>query len=137
MNRWKKFVMVEDGQKKDDGKVGVKPRSGKGKANQHFDFLEEIHAPEFAQAGSTAKHRFEVSYPTYIPQMEITLFRILTPHKQVKLVPAKATQESFKLYDRYQVAVHGDKSGKNTIGSFSRFLCKNPLGVSPVFFFGR
>lgn len=71
------------------------------------DFLASVHAPEYAQAGSSAAHRFEV-----------------------KLVPAKATQEAFELYDRYQISVHGDKPGHNSMTGFQRFLCRNPLGVS-------
>ncbi len=51
---------------------------------------------------------------------------------QVKLVPAKATQESFDLYDRYQQGIHHDAPGKNTLDSFDNFLCDNPLSVRIV-----
>lgn len=51
---------------------------------------------------------------------------------QTELVPAKATAETFELYEQYQIAVHNDKPDKVSMRGFSRFLCDSPLGVSPV-----
>lgn len=71
------------------------------------DFLATVHAPEISQAGPSVAHRYEV-----------------------ELVPAKPTKEAFELYDKYQISVHGDKPGHNSLTGFNRFLCRNPLGVS-------
>jgi arginine-tRNA-protein transferase len=45
-------------------------------------------------------------------------------------VPAKATDETFQLYKRYQVAVHKDPVENVSMRGFSRFLCDSPLIVS-------
>lgn len=45
-------------------------------------------------------------------------------------MPAAATPERFKLYERYQEIIHKDRPGKNTMSGFNRFLCRSPLGVS-------
>lgn len=47
-------------------------------------------------------------------------------------MPAKATDETFQLYKRYQVAVHKDPADKVKLEGFSRFLCDSPLIVSEI-----
>ncbi|KAG7562710.1 hypothetical protein FFLO_01870 [Filobasidium floriforme] len=93
-----------EGRKRQKGNQKPNNQNNKNK-NKPFDFPEELHAPEWINGGPAAAHQFEI-----------------------RLVKAEATPETFALYDKYQQAVHGDKPGKNTMSSFKRFLCKNPLG---------
>eukprot|EP01137_Pigoraptor_chileana_P023313 Opistho-2@89390 len=49
-------------------------------------------------------------------------------HKlEVTCVPAAVTDETFALYHKYQVAVHGDKPEKITREGFKRFLVDSPI----------
>jgi arginine-tRNA-protein transferase len=52
----------------------------------------------------------------------------------MELTPARATDETYDLYRRYQVAVHKDPPRKATRSGFERFLCNSPLGVSQTFY---
>lgn len=49
----------------------------------------------------------------------------------VTTVPAAFTAESYALYKRYQMAVHGDKPTECTDKQYTRFLCDNPLIREP------
>jgi arginyl-tRNA--protein-N-Asp/Glu arginylyltransferase len=56
---------------------------------------------------------------------------------RVDVVPSRFEEESFKLYVRYQMKVHGDKRSDCTKEQYTRFLCSSPLirsvgGVAPV-----
>ncbi|BEI86601.1 hypothetical protein CcaverHIS002_0608880 [Cutaneotrichosporon cavernicola] len=50
----------------------------------------------------------------------------------IELVPAIATDETYNLYERYQIAIHKDQPGKVSRRGFERFLCDSPLGNTPV-----
>eukprot|EP00741_Cyanophora_paradoxa_P005468 tig00000889_g5301.t1 len=51
-----------------------------------------------------------------------------TPRKlEVAMVEPAATDETFELYKKYQVAVHGDKPESLTREGFTRFLVSSPL----------
>lgn len=51
------------------------------------------------------------------------------------MIPAVFNQESYELYKRYQVAVHGDKPEDISEKSFSRFLIESPLCPDKVTLF--
>ena len=40
---------------------------------------------------------------------------------------SNATDETFQLYRKYQMAIHHDKPGENTMKGYKRFLCESPL----------
>ncbi|TXT07233.1 hypothetical protein VHUM_03403 [Vanrija humicola] len=88
--------------------TGCKPGEGKGKAKP-FDLVEELRLHQVGYGTGESKHKFELEF-----------------------VPATATDETFELYKRYQMAVHNDGPGKNSMMSFSRFLCDSPLGDDPI-----
>ncbi|KAJ9105304.1 hypothetical protein QFC21_001672 [Naganishia friedmannii] len=113
--RWKRFVL--EGNKPGDQETNAqqsaekpkgKQKTNKANTNTSFDYTQELRATEHdaaTGAGIEPSVRYEVS-----------------------LVPAVATTERFKLYERYQEAIHKDRPGKNTMSGFDRFLCRNPLG---------
>jgi len=120
-----------EGRKRQKGNQKPKNQTNNKNKNKPFDFLEELHAPEWDNAGPDAAHRFEVSPNLARPLHQVSgSYNRVSILDQIRLVKAEATPETFALYDKYQQAVHGDKPGKNTMSSFKRFLCKNPLGVS-------
>ncbi|WWD00610.1 hypothetical protein V866_007545 [Kwoniella sp. B9012] len=87
---------------------------GKGKDNESSkrDLLDDLHRYEigFIQRDEESlAHRFET-----------------------KLVPAKATSETFELYKAYQMAVHKDKPEGVTTRGFDRFLCGKTLIDTPI-----
>ncbi|CAM9122467.1 unnamed protein product, partial [Hapterophycus canaliculatus] len=60
------------------------------------------------------------SLPPLSPQVE--------PHRMtVSTVPARLTDEVFRLYVKYQVSVHGDEPSEVTPDQFCRFLVDSPL----------
>lgn len=46
---------------------------------------------------------------------------------RVEMVPAAFEKESHKLYQKYQMAVHGDSKSDCTAEQYERFLCDNPF----------
>lgn len=48
----------------------------------------------------------------------------------MELTPATATDETYDLYLRYQIAIHKDPPGKVKRHGFESFLCNSPLNVS-------
>ena len=48
------------------------------------------------------------------------------------MVPAEFDEESFLLYKKYQMAVHGDPESKITTESYTNFLVESPLIPAPV-----
>lgn len=67
-------------------------------------------------------------YPVYLMFMRYVLVGGKTD-EQTELRPAKCTPETYELYRRYQIAVHGDTPDKVTMRGFTRFLCDSPLLV--------
>jgi arginyl-tRNA--protein-N-Asp/Glu arginylyltransferase len=112
-----------------EGAVGEidRPNRKQKQVQGNFDFLTELHSTESHRAGSLASHIFQVSDNHYNPE---TLKSNARRDRQLELVKAQATPETFELYDKYQQSVHGDQPGKNSMASFRRFLCSHPLGVS-------
>ncbi|KAJ9121117.1 hypothetical protein QFC24_004790 [Naganishia onofrii] len=115
LNRWKRFVLEgnkpgdQDAQTQQSAeKPKGKQKSNKANVNAPFDYTQELRATEYNVA-TTAGIDPSVCY-------------------EVTLVPAVATSERFKLYERYQEVIHKDRPGKNSISGFDRFLCRNPLG---------
>jgi arginyl-tRNA--protein-N-Asp/Glu arginylyltransferase len=49
----------------------------------------------------------------------------------VTSVPAQFQEDSFRLWQRYQAAVHGDDPSELSRRSFTRFLCESPLVRAP------
>lgn len=45
----------------------------------------------------------------------------------VETTPAESTSERYKLYKKYQIAIHGDEPSKITETGFKRFLVDSPL----------
>jgi arginyl-tRNA--protein-N-Asp/Glu arginylyltransferase len=55
------------------------------------------------------------------------------PHTwRVEEVPAAFDEAAYKLYERYQVAVHGDAPGSVTRRAYTRFLCESPVLRVPL-----
>ena len=50
-------------------------------------------------------------------------------HK-VTIEPSSYTDEKFRMYKKYQMAVHGDTESKVSEKGFRRFLCESPLEVN-------
>lgn len=107
---------------------------GKQKAAEVEDWADALRQFEVGY-GSGGKHRFEVSS---VPVL-ICLLREQRAIEsgtdlecaQVSFVPAEATDETYDLYKRYQMAVHKDAESKVTRRGFERFLCNSPLLVRP------
>ncbi|ORX33890.1 arginine-tRNA-protein transferase [Kockovaella imperatae] len=51
---------------------------------------------------------------------------------ETRLIPAKASRETFALYKKYQVAVHHDRPESVSMNGFRRFLCDSPLIPSDI-----
>ncbi|WWC86879.1 uncharacterized protein L201_001758 [Kwoniella dendrophila CBS 6074] len=88
---------------------------GKGKSNvsQKNDLIDDLHTFEVRCIDKGEEDRLAHKFET-------------------RLVPAKATTETFELYKSYQVAVHKDKPDKVTMRGFDRFLCGNTLVKTPI-----
>ncbi|KAK4685978.1 arginyl-tRNA---protein transferase, partial [Tremellales sp. Uapishka_1] len=90
------------GQKRGEGSAEVAKPTAKGEEGGFLRNMKKI-------AGRDGKHRFTT-----------------------ELVPAESTYESFELYRKYQVAVHGDKDNEVTLPGFQRFLCDSNLMLEPI-----
>ncbi|KAL1411670.1 Arginyl-tRNA--protein transferase 1 [Vanrija albida] len=113
VNRFNRFLETghkpgEGGGDESAGKKGAAKAKGKGKAKP-FDLVEELRLHQVGYGTGESKHKFELEF-----------------------VPAESTDETFALYKRYQMAVHNDGPGKNSVASFSRFLCDSPLGDEDI-----
>ncbi|WOO80718.1 Arginyl-tRNA--protein transferase 1 [Vanrija pseudolonga] len=115
VNRFNRFLQTghKPGEGGDEaagtqGGGGKAKGKGKGKAKP-FDLVEELRLHQVGYATGESKHKFELEF-----------------------VPAVASDETFALYKRYQMAVHNDGPGKNSMTSFSRFLCDSPLGDEAI-----
>jgi arginyl-tRNA--protein-N-Asp/Glu arginylyltransferase len=93
---------------------------GDKKSNTPYDIVKEVHSSE-ARIATTFAHNFQVSEP---------VLEVGTHTTQVQFTPAEPTAETFALYKRYQMAVHGDPEAKVTPRAFARFLCGSPIVVS-------
>ncbi|GMK57891.1 hypothetical protein CspeluHIS016_0407250 [Cutaneotrichosporon spelunceum] len=85
---------------------GEEPKTGKGKVKP-FDLGPELR--RCCDVSEGMAHRFSM-----------------------ELVQAVATDETYDLYKRYQIAVHKDPPSKVSRTGFERFLCDSPLGNVPV-----
>lgn len=45
----------------------------------------------------------------------------------LKLVPSEFNSEEFKIYKKYQIAIHKDQPNEVTKEGYTRFLCRSPL----------
>ncbi|OWZ33156.1 arginine-tRNA-protein transferase [Cryptococcus neoformans c45] len=118
MNRFNRYLeqgvkpgeqMVVERQR--ESNKGAKGKVGKGRENGGGrDVVSEVHEFEVGYGRENdAVHRFET-----------------------QIVPAKVTEEVFKMYKTYQISVHHDKPEDVTMKGFDRFLCSGPLIVTPI-----
>ncbi|ODV87258.1 hypothetical protein CANARDRAFT_5808 [[Candida] arabinofermentans NRRL YB-2248] len=60
---------------------------------------------------------------------DLIRFELDTPKSKfhTRIEPAKATEEKFQLYKKYQMTVHKDKASDLSMKGFKRFLCEDPF----------
>ena len=81
-------------------------------------FIKEI-CPDESVLSSTVKNTFNLEQLVEA-QLKSTRFKI-------KYEPSKFSAEKFKLYKKYQVAIHKDDPSKTTKTSFKKILCDTPF----------
>ncbi|KAK6903712.1 hypothetical protein I203_107217 [Kwoniella mangroviensis CBS 8507] len=125
VNRFNRFLETgqKPGEEESSSTINVEGKAkavngkgkGKGKDNKTSkrDFLDDL-------------HRYEIGY------IQKDEEESLAHRFETKLVPAKATSQTFELYKAYQTAVHKDKPEKVTMRGFDRFLCGKTLIDTPI-----
>lgn len=114
-----KFIWYGDG----DGTPGFGPSSDTTKATQR----------NLAKQKGRDNKSFNLQ--AVVKSCETEPMSLTTPaspaHRfQSYLEPADVSVEKYRLYKKYQMAVHGDSESKASKSGFTRFLCESPLVAS-------
>ncbi|KAK6359363.1 Arginyl-tRNA--protein transferase 1 [Orbilia brochopaga] len=106
INAWTNYIQGLDYRREQAQKYPISREEKKRKRREGFDLIEKVHEPEY----DTMKLKNPIE----------------PAHKlEVRLEENTFTQEKYKLFYHYQIAIHKDE--KVSESGFKRFLCTNPF----------